>query len=141
MALPLEVVADLQLAVDGEPISIEANGKRIIVDLASLEAGRRVLDSYPFSGGWGRQPMDRLREVLDIGGFTVEVRLRGEMIARMGKGARPGRISRVFNLEDMEVRLTPSLRAVARERPVATVVVVGGLFVLLGWALARLLRS
>jgi len=139
MALPLEVVADLQLAIDGEPISIEANGKRIIVDLASLEAGRRVLDSYPFSGG--RQPMDRLREVLDIGGFTVEVRLRGEMIARMGKGARPGRISRVFSLEDMEVRLTPSLRAVARERPVATVVVVGGLFVLLGWALARLLRS
>jgi len=52
MALPLEVVADLQLAVDGEPISIEANGKRIIVDLASLEASseaRSTMIRFPFA--------------------------------------------------------------------------------------------
>lgn len=141
MALPLEVVADLQLAVDGEPISIEANGKRIIVNLASLEAGRRVLKSYPLSGERGLKSTDRLQEALQVGGFTLEVRLQGETVARIGSGARPGRLSRLFNLKDIEVRPTPSLRAVARERPVTTAVVIGGLFVLIGWTLARLWRA
>lgn len=141
MALPLEVVADLQLAVDGEPISIEANGKRIIVNLASLEAGRRVLKSYPLSGGRGLKPTDRLQDVLQIGGFTLEVRLQGETVARIGSGARPGRLGRLLNLEGVEVRPTPSLRAVTRERPITTALVIGGLFVLIGWTLARLWRS
>lgn len=141
MALPLEVVADLQLAVDGEPISVEANGKRIIVNLASLEAGRRVLESYPLSGNRRLTPTDRLQEVLKIGGFTLDVRLQGETVARIGSGARPGRLSRILNLKGIEVRPTPSLRAVARERPVTTALVIGGLFVLVGWTLARLWRS
>lgn len=142
MSLPLEVLADLQLTVDGEDVSVQADGKRIVINLASLKAGRRLLQSYPLSGGeQDLEPTDRLHDALRIAGLTVEVRLQGKTIARIGKRARPGRLSRLFNLDGVEVRPTPSLRAAAQDRPIVSRLVIGGLVVLVGWLLVRLLRS
>ena len=141
MALPLEVLADLRLTVDGERVAIQADGDRIVVDLATLEAGRRLLASYPSSVGRYPAPTDRFHEALQVAGLTVELRLQGEMIARMGKGAQPGRLGRLLNVEGIELRPATSLRVAARQRPVVTALVIGGLFVLIGWMLARLWRS
>lgn len=141
MALPLEVFADLQLTVDGEHIAVQADGDRMVVDLATLESGRRLLASYPFSAGRSPEPTNRLHEALEIAGVTLEVRLRGETIVRMGEGARPGRLGRLLNLEGIELRPARSLRAAARDQPVLATVVVGGLVLLFGWALVRLWRS
>lgn len=141
MALPLEVFADLQLSVDGEDVSVQADGRRIVVDLATLEAGQRMLAGHPFSAVRRPASTGRLHDVLQIAGLTLEVRLRGDTIARMGAGARPGRVAQFLRLDGIELRPARSLRVVARERPVLTALVIGGLFALLGWGLARLFRS
>lgn len=141
MALPLEVLADLQVAVDGEAVNVQADGDHVVVDLPSLRAGRRILAAYPISSAKRPRSTDRLHDALQIAGLTVEVRLQGETVARIGEGAQPGRLARLLNLGGIEVRPTSSLRAAARQRPVATTVVVGGLVLLVGWILVRAWRT
>ncbi len=136
MALPLEVLADLQLAVDGEDIDIRGTGDHIVVDLPSLRAGRRLLSSGPFATNRARTT-GRVHEVLRISGLTAEVRLQGDPIARLGAGARPGTLGRLLNLDGVEVRPTRPLRAAVRRRPLVTGAVVAGLLALLGWWLLR----
>jgi hypothetical protein len=141
MALPLEIFADLELAVDGEPIDVRADGQRILVDLPSLHAGRRLLDAEPFSGTGRGRATRRVQEALQIAGFTLEVRLEGEPIAVIGAEATPGRLARALRLDGVELRPASTLRQAARKRPVVTALVAGGLALALGWALARYLRS
>jgi hypothetical protein len=141
MALPLEILADLQLAVDGEPVDIQAHGDRIVVDLPSLRAGRRILQAEPLSGDRRAASTRRIREALQVAGFTLEVRLQGDPIALVGREASPGRWERLLPVEGVEVRAAPPLRRAARRRPIVTALVVGGLALVLGWAIARLLRS
>jgi hypothetical protein len=136
MALPLEVLADLQLTVDGEDIDIRGTGDHLVVDLPSLRAGRRVLSSGPFARNRARAT-GRVHEALSISGLSVEIRLQGDPIARLGAGARPGALGRILNLNGVEVRPTRPLRAALRRRPVVTAVVVVGLLVALGWWLLR----
>ena len=132
MSLPLKVLADLQLAVDGEDIDIRGTGDRIVIDLPSLRAGRRLLASGPFATDCA-QTTGRVHEALRISGLTAEVRLRGDSIARIGAGARPGSFGRLLNLDGVEVRPTQPVRAALRRRPLVTAAVVLGLLFLLGW--------
>lgn len=136
MALPLEVLADLQLAVDGEEIDIRGTGDHIVVDLPSLRAGRRLLTSGPFATQRGRTS-ERLHEALELSGLSAEVRLRGDPIAQIGAGARPGALGRLLGLEGVEVRPARPLRAALRRRPVLTAVILLGLLALIGWWLLR----
>jgi len=136
MPLPLEVLADLRLAVDGEDIDIRGTGDHVVVDLPSLRAGRRLLSSGPFGTDRARTT-GRIHEALDMSGITVEVRLRGDTIARIGAGAKPGPLGRLLKLDGVEVRPTRSLRVAARRRPLVTAAVVIGLLVGLGWWLLR----
>ena len=141
MALPLDVFADLRLAVDGEGIDIQADGDHVVVDLPSLRAGRRLLAAPPLSAERRPQATDRLHDALQIAGITVEVRLQGDVIARVGEEARPGRLGQLLNLGAVEVRPAPSLRAAARQRPLTAVLVVSGIAFLLGWLVVRLWRA
>jgi len=137
MALPLEVLADLQLSIDGEQIDIRGNGKTIVVDLPSLEAGQKLVTTGPLAIGDRQRSMERVNEALSIAGLTVDVRLRGDTLARVGAGARPGGLSRLLRLGSIEIRSSRTLLAVARERPLATVGVVLGLVLLVALLLRR----
>jgi len=136
MALPLEVLADLQLAVDGEDIDIRGTGDHIVVDLPSLRAGRCLLTSGPFATDRARAT-GRVHEILHLSGLSVEVRLQGDAIARIGAGAQPGVLGRVLNLNGVELRPTRPLRAAIRRRPLVTTAVVVGLLGVFGWWLLR----
>jgi hypothetical protein len=136
MSLPLEVLADLRLAVDGEDIKIRGTGDRVVVDLPSLRAGRRLLASGPFAANRTRTT-GRVHEALQISGLTAEVRLRGDPVARLGAEARPGAIGRFLSLDGVEVRPIPPVRAALRRRPLVAASVILGLLVLTGWWLLR----
>ncbi len=140
MAQPLEVLADLRLAVEGEEIDIQAEGNRIIVDLPSLQAGRRMLAAEPLARNRS-QATRRVQEALRTSGLSVEVRLEGAPFLRMGKGVRSGRLERLVGLPGVEVEPAPAVRAAVRRRPVLTTVVVLGLAILIGTLLFRALRS
>lgn len=137
MALPLEVLADLQLAVDGEEIEIRGDGDRIVVDLPSLRAGRRLLSHGPLAMGDQEQQVQRVNEALDIAGLTVDVRLDGDVIARVGAQAQPNAVSRLLRLGDVEVRPSKTLTVAARRRPLVAVGVLAALSALLAWLFFR----
>jgi hypothetical protein len=137
MALPLEVLADLRLAVDGEPIDIRGDGDRIVVDLPSLRAGRRLLASGPFGTGNRRKRLRQAQEALDLAGLTVEVRLQNEVVARAGAVARPGTLARALGLGPVEVRPAETMRRAARQRPWLTIGIGLALAAFLAWWLLR----
>jgi len=141
MALPLDLFADLQLAVDGERIDLRARGKRIVVDVPSLRAARRLLEAQPLSDALRGRATRRVQEALQGAGFTMEVQLNGAPVAVVGAGASPGRLARMMRLGGVELRPASTLRQAARRRPFATVLLAGGLAAVLGWALVRLFRS
>lgn len=136
MALPLEVLADLTLAVDGEEIDIRGTGDHIVVDLPSLQAGRRLLASGPFANDRARATR-RVHEALRVSGLSGEVRLRGDPIAHIGDGAQPGALGRILSLPGVELHPSPPLRAALRRRPLLTAAVVVGLIGVIGWWLLR----
>jgi len=141
MARPLEVLADLQVAVDGEDIAVQSDGDRIVVELPSLEAGRRVLEAVPLAHRSQARTTRQAQDVLSEVGLTLEVQLDGETLAVVGTDARPGRLGRFMPTGGIELRPARTLRQAVRERPFLAAVVVAGLFVLVGWLVAQLVRS
>lgn len=139
MPLPLEVLADLQVVVDGEDIDVRGDGDRIIVDLSSLRAGQRVLASAPFAQS--DRSTSRLNEALQIAGITVDVRVNGEPVARLGADATPNAIARLLNLGEVEVRPGRAARVIVRERPVVALTALAGIVALIAWLIARLRRD
>lgn len=118
---PLDVVADLSIAVDGEDVHIRGDGRTIVVEAERLGALRRLLRSLPARR---RNPgrLGRLHAALEVADLTVEVRAAGDLIARMGADADVSAMSRLLRLGDVEIRATRPALAAVRRRP--------------GWALA-----
>ncbi|PSQ96488.1 MAG: hypothetical protein BRD55_06570 [Bacteroidetes bacterium SW_9_63_38] len=141
MARPLDVHADLQLTVDGEDIDIQSAGDRIMVEVPSLDAGRRVLHAVPFSQRGRARTARQAQEILTEVGLTLELQLDGTPLAVIGADARPGRLGRFLPTGGVELHPSQTLRRAARERPFLAVAVVGGFFALIGWCVARLVRS
>lgn len=133
MARALHVLADLSLALDDEDIAIRGDGDRIVVDLPSLAAGRKLLQAGPFSPSQRRSGLAKVNTVLRETGLTIEFHYAGEAIARLGTEARPGAIAQALNLGDVEVRPAQSLRAAARRRPALTLGLAAALAALLSF--------
>jgi len=117
MARALSVLADLSLALDGEDIAIRGDGDRVIVDLPSVQAGRALLRAGPFSPPERRAGLVRLNTVLRETELTVDVRYAGATVVRLGAAAQPNAVTRLLNLEGVEVHPARTLRAAIRRRP------------------------
>jgi hypothetical protein len=137
MALPLEVLADLTLAVDGENIDVRGEGDVVVVDLPNLRAGRRLLNSGPWTAAERQTRSRQFNEALQIAGLTIDVRLHGETVARIGAKARPNAIARFLNLGDVEVRAGETVKAEARRRPLLTLGIITGVVALLAYLFFR----
>lgn len=137
MPLPLEILADLQLSVNGEPIDVRGDGDRVVIDLPTLRAGRTVINSGPFAGPNRRKRVEQLHEALSLAGITAEVRLRGDTIARIGAGASPSRLMKALNVGPVEVRPGTSVLSVVKERPLLAVAAAAGLAGLIAWIVSR----
>jgi hypothetical protein len=122
---PLDVVADLSLAVDGHDVHIRADGATIIVEAENLRAMRRLLTSLP-ADRRNPQRLGRLHGALQTADLTVEVRAGGEMIARMGADADAGAMSRLLRLDYVEVRAARPALSAARRNPGLTAALVAG---------------
>jgi hypothetical protein len=133
----VEVLADLMLTVEGEDIAIRGEGKRIVIDLPSLGAGRKLLYAGPFTQAQRTASTTRAHEVLTKQGLALEVRYQGDVVARLGAGARPSAIARVLNLGTVEVRPAQPVVTAARRRPGLTLGIGALLAVLVGFFLFR----
>lgn len=102
---PLDVEADLTLEVDGEPVRIVGSGRSLVVDAPTRRSARRLLQSGPLADDRAARLAD-VNGALREAGVGADVRVQGRTVARLGVGARPGTVSRLLRLGDVEVRPT-----------------------------------
>ncbi|PEN13829.1 hypothetical protein CRI94_07130 [Longibacter salinarum] len=138
MPLPLEVLADLTLAIDGEDIQIQGDGDVVVVDLPSIRAGKRLLQAGPWSGDVRRMRTEQFNQALRTAGVTINVQYKGETIARLGETASPNAVAHLLDFGEVELHPVKALQAEARSRPLATLAVVGGASAVLAYIISRL---
>jgi hypothetical protein len=95
---PVDVTADLALAVDGEPVRVESYTDLVRVDLPSVRTALRLLRRHGDRAG-------DVPDLLEAAGLTVEVTVDGTTVARAGADADAGPIER--RLGHRAVRLRP----------------------------------
>lgn len=117
MATPLDVLANLSMVANGEDVRVHADGGTVVVELSSFRAGTSLLSLLPLQGREGAQHLARLSDALRAADLTVEVRVRGDVIARLGAKAQAGSASRLLSLGEVEVRPGRAVVGAARRKP------------------------
>lgn len=138
MSLPLEVLADLTLAIDGEDIQIRGDGEVVVVDLPTIRAGRRLLQSGPWSGEVRRLRTEQFNTALRTAGITVNVRYKGEVVARLGDQATPNAVARLLDFGAVELHPVKAIQAEARSRPLTTLAVLGGASAVIAYLISKM---
>jgi hypothetical protein len=137
MTLPLSVLADLDLSIDGEDFTLYGDGERLVMNAPRLRSLRRLLTTGPLAMSNAEQNAERFAEALELAGLTLEVRVQGDTVARIGKDATPNALGQLLNVGPVEARPAQTLRSVARRHPVATGLGGAALLALLAFLLRR----
>lgn len=111
----LVIEANLDVDLDGEPARVSTQDGRVVIDARSIDAAGRMLRAGPGSGSQAER-LERLHHWLTQAGQTIELRVQGRPIARLGPGANPGAISRLLRLRQAEIDPSAALRQTVRER-------------------------
>jgi len=136
MATPLDVLADLNLTVDTDHVAIRGDGPRVVVDVPSLAAARRLLSKAPY-GSTARETAVYVHKLLAEVDLTLDVMLNHQRVARLGAEARPNAVSRFLSLGEVEVHPSVPAREAATSNPIATALLLLTGVGLLLWFLRR----
>ena len=132
MAKKLDIYADLSLDVDGEAIHIDGQGETVVVDLPRLRTGRKLLATSPFRRRLWQGLADADAYLRHIG-VTLDVRVRGRRLGRLGVNGRRGGIARLL-LGSANREAAPPLR----RRPWLVLGAIAGASALVGaWLMRR----
>ncbi len=100
----LDIDADLTLSVDGEPVSVRSEGNELVATFRSVRKALSVLRTLPFPTGPGRRATLRTASgAMTVTGLDVLVRVGQRTVARAGPAARPGVLSRLLRLGNVQV--------------------------------------
>ena len=96
--------------VDGRPLTISGEGHTVRVEFAKTPGFLSVWQTLP--GTWrSRAMLARMARRLDAVGLTVEVAADGEVLSRLGRAAKPGRMASALGLDHVELHLKPMMLA------------------------------
>lgn len=104
---PVDVTADLALAVDGEPVRVESYTDLVTVDLPSVRVATRLLRRHGDRAGV-------VPDLLAAAGLTVEVTVAGTAVARAGADAEAGPLERRLGFRSLRLRPLGCLLATLR---------------------------
>lgn len=105
----LSVTANLSMTVDGIELAICTVEDRLYVQVPSVWAGFKLLQSE-------RERLPALSRVLSEADLTAEIRVGSAVIAVAGTEAVPGKLSQLLSLGPVEVRPRALVQAVLRLR-------------------------
>ena len=103
MLAPLALSARLVLSLEDDQFLVNAKDGAIVVDLPSLRAGLAVMRLQLVRGGWGQLFTQAQRGIAGVN-LSVQFRLAGKIVARLGADTRPGIVSRLFGLGPLELQ-------------------------------------
>lgn len=96
---PLSVDVDLELTVDGHPMTVRGEGRRVVVSVDAPRTAWRLFRSR-------RPPTALVRnvsETLDALGLDVEVEVAGRSVGLAGRSAVAGPLTRALGLPAVQV--------------------------------------
>jgi hypothetical protein len=130
----LDIESTLTLEIDGETASIRGEGDVLVVDVPSRRMARSLLSALP-PAGRRRDTVHQMDDLLQAVGLTLDLRVDGGTVAKAGRRAKPGGLSRLLGLGPVEI---PS-GAITRElkRPPILTGLAFGAALLLGLGLGR----
>jgi uncharacterized Zn-binding protein involved in type VI secretion len=96
---PLSVTAELELEVEGHPVTVVGYGDLVVAEASSLRGARALL------GGATTLPVAEVGPSLRHADVTVDVRVRGVSVARLGPETDAGLVSRLIGVPDATVSL------------------------------------
>lgn len=105
----LAIEADLTVTMDGHTVAVTGYDELVAVDIPSLRAARSL---------WGDLPVDRTDAAAALAsiGLTVELRVRGVPVARLGDDATPSGLAARLGLGPVELVPDGLLMALTRRR-------------------------
>jgi hypothetical protein len=101
--IALEVVGELSALLNGDTVVITAEHSTILVDLPKLRTG---LVAWRTVGRRAQQgiTMQRVVATLEFTDLTVQFRLAGRTVARLGAEAHPGWLSWLLGVRPLEIK-------------------------------------
>jgi len=101
--IALDVVGTLQAALGSDAVVIEAAHDTILVDLPEWRVG---VATWRRSGRRAQREktLQRVHALLQLADLTVQFRLMGRIVARMGAKARPGLLSWALGVRPLQIR-------------------------------------
>lgn len=107
--VPLTVDTDLDVEVDGHPVTVTSSEDRVFVELGSVLALARIARRPP---ALDLAPIDA---TLRRGDLALELRVRHRTVAALGADTRPSVLLRRAGIEPVELRLAGLLSAIGAE--------------------------
>ena len=101
--LALEVAGEVQAALGRDTVVINAAHDTILVDLPRWRVG---LTTWRTSGRRAQREkaLKRVHAMLQLADLTVQFRLMGRIVARLGAKARPGLLSWALGVRPLQIR-------------------------------------
>ncbi len=128
----LDIESSLQLEIDGETADIRGEGDTLVIDVPSRHMARSFLSGLP-PAGRKRKTVRQMDDLLQAVGLTIDIRVEGDTVAKAGRRAKPGGLSRLVGLP-VEVPVS-AVVAELKQRPKAVAGFAFGVAVLLGLGL------
>ena len=100
--LALEVAGEVQAALGSDTVVIRAAHDTILVDLPRWQVG---LTTWRRSGRRAQREkaLRRVHTILQLADLTVQFRLMGRIVARLGAKARPGLLSWALGVRPLQI--------------------------------------
>ena len=95
----LTVDADLDLSVDGHPVSITGRGQRLTIEVDSAQTAWRLFRANTP----GRHLVRSVTDTLEVFGIDVDVTVGGRPLVSVGPSAEGGRVAQALGLPSVEV--------------------------------------
>ena len=110
--LALEVSGEVQAALGSDTVVINAAHDTILVDLPRWRVG---LTTWRRSGRRAQREkaLQRVHAMLQLADLTVQFRLMGRIVARLGAKAHPGLLSWALGVRPLQIRPAGVLSLIA----------------------------
>ncbi len=128
----LDIESTLQLEIDGETADIRGEGDTLVIDVPSRRMARSFLSGLP-PAGRKRRTVRQMDDMLQAVGLTLDIRVEGSTVAKAGRRATPGGLTRLLGLP-IEVP-TGAIVGELKQRPKAVAGFAFGVALLLGLGL------
>ncbi|MEO0513817.1 MAG: hypothetical protein AAF086_00795 [Planctomycetota bacterium] len=104
--LPIDVNGTVRVENDGMGFDVVAQGDRVMIELPDVATLKKLLD-----GPGDRGQLRWVAEMLQRYAMGVEIKLKGQTIATLGRDADPGTFEKMFSLGAVDVNKRKLIKA------------------------------